>query len=132
VSTLVAGEDLELRFNIKAAGLQPYLGAWAHVAIAGERLSSFIHAHPLADGESPIRETEAHTHAAEAAGPAPSSLRVVTSFPYAGRYKMWVELQMAGKLETAPFVVYVANALQAHVQTPAIPRDAIRIRITPR
>src|SRR5262249_44909490 len=98
---LRAGEDVELTFNLGSiAGLQPYLGAWAHIAIAGESLTSFIHAHPIAE--------RVHTHAAEALGPAPDAIRVVTSFPSAGVYKVWLQLQVAGKVQTLPFVMRAA------------------------
>src|SRR5262249_160989 len=68
-------------------------------AIAGEGLTSFVHAHPIADRTSPIRENEAHTHTAEALGPAPASIQVVTSFPAAGLYKLWVQFRVAGQGE---------------------------------
>jgi hypothetical protein len=129
---LRAGEDTELRFEFTdratQAALQPYLGAWAHVAIAAEGLGSFIHAHPLEEGGSLIRESEAHTHSAETLGPPPSSLRVVAAFPKAGRYKLWLQFQSAGKVETVPFELRVAQATAKPPEV-AIPSGAIRIRI---
>src|SRR5262249_33617033 len=54
-----AGEDVELAFQFTdsaaQAALEPYLGAWAHIAIAAEGLASFIHAHPLEESGSLIR-----------------------------------------------------------------------------
>jgi hypothetical protein len=130
-SGLRAGEDVELHFKLASAGLEPYLGAWAHVAIAGEGLHSFIHAHPLEEGASLIKESESHSHAPETLGPPPGRIRVVTSFPRAGRYKLWVQTQVAGKVETTPIVVQVAAATPKPPAEARIPADAIPIRITP-
>jgi hypothetical protein len=123
---------VELRFKLgSTAGLQPYLGAWAHIAIAGEGLSSFIHAHPAMDGETPIRESEAHRHTGEALGPPPDRIRVVTSFPAPGSYKLWLQFQVAGKVETQAFSLRVAAASKGKGTSVEIPASAIRVRITP-
>jgi len=55
-----AGEDVELVFRVgdSIRGWQPYLGAWAHVVIAGEGLSSLLHAHPIDNAAT----GEAHDH----------------------------------------------------------------------
>jgi len=51
---LRAGEDVELGFKLGSTeGLQPYLGAWAHIAIAGEGLAGFIHGHFPGRGSEP-------------------------------------------------------------------------------
>jgi hypothetical protein len=130
---LRAGEDVELSFRFidpaTQSALQPYLGAWAHIAIAAEGFGSFIHAHPLEEGGSPIRENEAHTHSAETLGPPPSGIRVVTGFPAAGRYRLWLQFQSAGTVETVPFDLRVAAADRQKPAAPAIPADAIRVRI---
>lgn len=85
-ATLHAGEDVELQFDFAPAltGLEPYLGAWAHVVIVGAGLSSFFHAHPLEkSGSSP---SEAHFHTAESLGPAPK--RTPASAESGGKVRM--------------------------------------------
>lgn len=123
-----AGEDTMLEFPAPLAGLQPWLGAWAHVAIAGEGLSSFVHAHPVEEGSS-LKPSEVHTHGADALGPAPSRIQVPVSFPKAGLYKVWVQFQVAGKVETHPYVVR-ADAVRRATRPAAVPVGAIRILIT--
>ncbi|HEY3841349.1 MAG TPA: YHYH protein [Bryobacteraceae bacterium] len=93
-SPMRAGADLPLRFDVSVNDLEPYLGAWAHIMIVSEDGQEFIHAHPL-------DEVGGHTHAAP--GPSPSSIRTVTAFRRAGRYKLWVQFQRAGKVLTFPF-----------------------------
>ncbi len=107
---LRANEDIELSFDVRdpetggsVRGLQPYLGASAHFVLVKEGLGQFIHAHPLMDGESPIGEAGEHSHTAQALGPPPRRIRVLTSFPEAGSYKLWAQLQVSGKMETVPF-----------------------------
>jgi hypothetical protein len=118
--SLRAGQDLELHFALQLSAHEPYLGAWAHVVIAGENFSSFLHAHPI---EGQVHEHEAH-------GPPPTLLRVAAVFPQAGRYKLWLQVQVAGRVETIPFVVDVAPAASP-VTVSALPSDAIRVKINP-
>lgn len=132
--TLRTGEDIELEFDVRdAETLQPYLGAWAHFVVIAEGWKSFLHAHPLEEGESPsLRPTEAHVHGAgsEALGPPPSRIRTVVSFSQPGRYKLWAQIQRNNIVETAPFELKVikGNAVKASTE---VPSDAIRIDITP-
>jgi hypothetical protein len=122
---LRAGEDIPIGIRVRDAGeLRPYLGAWAHVIVIGQELASFAHAHPIEDAVAP---GSLHTHAA--AGPPPDEIHVMTNFPTAGRYRMWVQFQKAGKVMTAPFDLRV-DAGSSTPPTAAIPRDAIRIRVT--
>ena len=128
---LRANVDIELLFKLGSiAGLQPYLGAWAHAVIAGENLSSFSHAHPLEEGDSPIKQSEMHLHTPEALGPAPNQIRIATSFPAAGLYKIWLQLQIVGKVVTVPFVVNVAPPERVQRVPIHIPADGIRVAIT--
>jgi hypothetical protein len=129
---LRAGEDLELRFTFaNNGGLQPYLGAWAHIVIAAEGLGSFAHIHPLDEGGSRVSTSEVHSHTAEALGPPPRQIRALASFPAAGWYKIWVQTQRSGKVETSAFVVHVAAAQPPASTAVKIPAGAIRIRVTP-
>ncbi len=132
VDQLTAGEDVELRFRPASAirGWQPYLGAWAHVVIAGENLSSLAHAHPVEEGSSKIAASEAHVHASEAPGPPPAVLRVAAVFPRVGSYRLWLQLQVDGQVRTIPFEVTVRRAGKSGPAT-AIPAGAIRLSVTP-
>ena len=98
--------------------LQLYLGALAHFIIVSEDLKDFIHAHPLETGEivDPSLGLERiHVHdvallAKVLKGPSPATIRAATSFPRAGRYKLWMQFQRAGDIITVPFVFDVAAA----------------------
>jgi hypothetical protein len=117
-----AGEDVELQFHVDESvrGWQPYLGAWAHVVIAGEQLSSLLHAHPL--DQSQTSEMHGHTLA-----PPPDNIRVATNFAAPGSYKLWFQLQINNVVQTIPF------DLRVHPGTPRkpnqIPNGATQIKI---
>jgi hypothetical protein len=119
-----AGEDVELVFRVgdSIRGWQPYLGAWAHVVIAGEGLSSLLHAHPI-DNAPP---GEAHDHTRT---PPPDRLRVAANFAARGQYKLWFQLQLGNDVVTIPFTLPVAAA-RSHVNQQPIPAGAARLRIT--
>ena len=123
-----AGEDTILEFPVPAASLQPWLGAWAHVAIAGEGWKSFVHAHPLDEGES-LKPSEVHSHGADVLGTPPSKVRVPVSFSTPGLYRVWVQYQVAGKVETHPYVVQ-ADQSRRSVSRVRIPNGAVQVKIT--
>ena len=131
-ASLHAGQDVELLFGVKdpIPQWEPYLGAWAHVAIAGEWLSSFLHAHPAENGEGKIRLSEVHSHSPEALGPPPNQIRVAAVFPKAGRYKLWLQMQVDGHVETTPFEVRVSESLKTAAKVTKVPAGAMEIRIT--
>jgi hypothetical protein len=122
---LRTGEDIPITLKLSGADekLEPYLGAWAHVIVVSEDLSSFTHAHPV-DG-APVAW---HTHVS---GPAPSEINIVTSFPRPGRYKLWAQFQQSGDVVTLPFLLQVEQGPQP-VARAEIPSTAARIRITAR
>ncbi|MBI4906712.1 MAG: YHYH protein [Acidobacteria bacterium] len=122
---LSAGKDVPftLKFTGSTEALEPYLGAWAHVIVVGSGWRSFAHAHPI---DSPGL---VHTHAP--AGPPPEEVRILTSFPTQGMYKLWVQLQNAGQVLTIPFVLAVGPKVAASTKTVRpIPTGAYRIRIS--
>ncbi len=119
--------------------LQLYLGALAHFIIVSADLKEFIHAHPLETGEvfDPAQGTgTAHIHdpallAKVLVGPSPSTIRAATSFPRAGRYKLWMQFQREGRVTTVPFVFEVAAALRvAASPRPTVPPAAIPINVS--
>jgi hypothetical protein len=75
--------DIPIKLKLEGADekLEPYLGAWAHVIIVNQGLSSFAHAHPADNTPAMV-----HSHVL---GPTPSEINIVTSFPKPGLYKLW-------------------------------------------
>ena len=86
----LAGFKTLLFFHLKPAdGLEPYLGAWAHMLAASDDLIDLIHTHPfLADG-----------------GP---QVQFNIIFPRARTYRMWVQFQRKGVVNTAEFTIPVS------------------------
>jgi hypothetical protein len=125
--SLRAGADLELLFRPlqPIAQWRPYLGAWAHVIIAGDGLSSFLHAHPI----DSLPQSQQHSHSAQDLGPPPDRLRVAALFPAPGRYKLWLQIQTASGVETIPFQLQVAPAAPAASPNPAVPPGAITVDV---
>jgi hypothetical protein len=76
------------RTGAPANGLQLYLGSAGHLLVVSPDLTHSVHAHP--EGST--------------AGP-DISFRVL--FPEPGPYKLWVQVQRAGRVVTAPFTVRI-------------------------
>jgi hypothetical protein len=71
-----------------AAGLEQFLGAWAHMLAVSEDLVDMIHAHPaIADG-----------------GP---RIQMNLIFPRPGMYRIWIQVQREGKVNTVSFTIPV-------------------------
>jgi hypothetical protein len=86
----IAGLKTMLFFRVKPGdGLEQYLGAWAHMLAASDDLIDLIHTHPfLADG-----------------GP---QIQFNVIFPRARTYRLWVQFQRQGVVNTAAFTIPVA------------------------
>jgi len=79
----------QLRLSIDArAGLQRYLGAWAHMLVASNDLIDMMHEHPLLADGGPQMEFE-------------------IVFPRPGVYRLWIQLQSDGTVNTVHFDVPV-------------------------
>lgn len=91
---LVAGQELSLEFQLaKDAGsfsdVRTYLGAYAHIVILEHQNSNvYVHSHP-------------------AVAPVNGLLKVNARFPYAGRYTLFVQMDVAGTVRTFPITVDV-------------------------
>jgi hypothetical protein len=87
----LAGLKTMLFFRLKPAdGIELYLGAWAHMLAASDDLIDLIHTHPfIADG-----------------GP---QMQFNVIFPRARTYRMWVQFQRQGVVNTAVFTVPVSE-----------------------
>jgi hypothetical protein len=86
----VSGLKTMLFFHVKPGdGLEQYLGAWGHMLAASDDLIDLIHTHPfLADG-----------------GP---QIQFNVIFPRARTYRLWVQFQRRGVVNTAVFTVPVS------------------------
>jgi hypothetical protein len=85
----IAGMKTMMFFRVNPAeGLEPYLGAWGHMLAASDDLIDLIHTHPfLADGGSQVQFN--------------------LIFPRARTYRLWVQFQRKGVVNTARFDVPV-------------------------
>jgi Heavy metal binding domain len=87
----VAGMRTQLRFTIDPAeGLEKYLGAWAHMLAASNDLIDMIHQHPFRVDEQQMVEFE-------------------LVFPRPQVYRMWVQFQRKGVVNTVRFDVPVSE-----------------------
>ncbi len=93
----VAGMQTMLSFHLEPADkLELFLGAWAHMLAASDDLVDMIHDHPVvADG-----------------GP---SMQFSLIFPRPRVYRIWVQFQRNGVVNTAVFDVPVSGSAQANV-----------------
>ena len=80
---------IELKFKIKNAIPDPYLGALGHVVIIDEQAEKFIHVHPISNNET-IFETQ---------------------FEKAGIYKLWAEFKFGQDIIAFPYVFSVTETL---------------------
>ncbi|HYR87999.1 MAG TPA: heavy metal-binding domain-containing protein [Terriglobia bacterium] len=85
----IVGMKTQMIFRVKPGeGLEKYLGAWGHMLVASDDLIDLIHQHPfIADGGPQIQ------------------FNVV--FPRARPYRVWVQFQRNGVVNTAHFDVPV-------------------------
>ena len=87
----LAGQKTQIYFHLNPAeGLEKYLGAWAHMLAGSDDLIDLIHTHPLiADG-----------------GP---QVQFSLVFPRARTYRLWVQFQRKGVVNTAHFDIPVTD-----------------------
>jgi hypothetical protein len=85
----LAGLETRLFFHLDPAdGLEPYLGAWAHMLAASSDLIDLIHLHPfLADGGATVQ------------------FNVI--FPRPGLFRVWTQFQRRGLVNTVTHTIPV-------------------------
>ncbi|HLH38922.1 MAG TPA: heavy metal-binding domain-containing protein [Bryobacteraceae bacterium] len=84
----VAGAPAQLFFEFKpASGLERYLGAWAHMLAASDDLIDLLHEHPYSADNGRIEFD--------------------LTFPRARTYRLWVQFQRDGAVNTVAFNVPV-------------------------
>jgi hypothetical protein len=87
----IAGSKTMMFFQLEPAdGLELYLGSWSHMLVASDDIIDMIHDHPfLADG-----------------GP---QMQFNVIFPRARTYRVWVQFQRKGVVNTAVFNIPVTE-----------------------
>jgi len=89
----IAGGKTLMYFRVKPNnGIEPYLGAMAHMLAASSDLVDMIHSHPI----------QATDHGAEY-----KQLQFNMTFPSAGIYRVWVQSQRKGVVNTVAFNIPV-------------------------
>jgi hypothetical protein len=89
------GKKTMLFFKLKpATGLEPYLGAWGHMLAASNDLMDAIHTHPI-----------------YVTDPVPGEKQVQFNlfFPREAIYRVWVQFQREGKVNTVDFTIPVVS-----------------------
>lgn len=88
----VAGELATLVFRMKPGdGMEKYLGAWAHMLMASDDLIDLVHDHPsTADGSA--------------------EMLFYLTFPRARTYRLWIQFQRSGVVNTVAFNIPVARS----------------------
>jgi hypothetical protein len=84
------GEEADLRFTITRDGVpvdtEPYLGAGGHLVALREGDMAFLHVHPTSD----------------------DSVRFAATFPTEGRYRLFLQFQHEGRVQTVAFTQEVS------------------------
>ena len=106
--TPVAGEEGELTFTVKRDGvevtdLESYLGAFGHLVSLRSGDLAYLHTHPAEEATGDQR-----------GGPA---IRFGTTFPTAGRYRLYLNFAHGGEVRTAEFTVEVPEGSGAPTVT---------------
>jgi heavy metal-binding protein len=98
-SHVVARQDVSMVFRVSPEqGVEPYLGAWGHMLAASADLVDMTHNHPVT--------------AAGSSSAAGKDIQFNMAFPRAGVYRVWVQFQRLGVVNTVAFNVPVEEALQ--------------------
>lgn len=111
-ASMVAGKSATVTVSVSKGGkpvtnIENFLGALGHMVIISEDKEEFLHAHPE-DGSHASGDKSA-THKAVTAPMAKGpDVSFMTLFPKAGKYKVWAQFNIDGKVRTAEFVVTVS------------------------
>lgn len=94
---LAAGAERELAFTVTRDGepvttLEPYLGAYGHLVALRQGDLAYLHVHPMGEPGDGVTE------------PGPEISFMATA-PTAGRYLLYLDLQLDGRVLSLPFVL---------------------------
>ncbi len=112
-------QDVELGFQVNEAdgtpsALEPYMGMLSHAAVTTVDGSVFIHLHPTGSINMAAKQLfeasdpEGRNAMASTAVGKPGLLSFPFVFPAAGSYRIFVQLKVDGRVETAAFDVEVS------------------------
>lgn len=116
-----ASEETTLKFDLvtetgEPAPLEPYLGMYGHLMIQNADGSVFTHLHPLGSismvAQRRFAEREHTTYLANQpldllCAPPSRTLAFPYAFPKPGRYRLWLQVKLDGKVRTTGFSVTV-------------------------
>ncbi|HEX4274472.1 MAG TPA: heavy metal-binding domain-containing protein [Bryobacteraceae bacterium] len=92
----IAGQKTMMFFRLDPAdGIEKYIGAWGHMLAASDDLIDLIHTHPFIADASP-----------EKTGP---QMQFNMYFPRERTYRIWVQFQRKGVVNTAQFDIPVQD-----------------------
>jgi hypothetical protein len=135
-SAIIEGQPATLRFIVRdsagrPAALEPYMGMPAHAVVSRDDGSVFVHLHPMGTismasqmaftmrqpADSVPGSLARRLSAAEMSAMRDAPVTVGTvSFPYAfpktGDYRVWVQVKLGGRVNTAAFDVLVRPSSQ--------------------
>jgi hypothetical protein len=115
-ASLIAGKSATMTVRVSKGGkpvmnIDNYLGALGHMVIISEDKAEFLHAHPEDHGHTDAEKNDpnhAHKAATTPANDRGPNVSFMTLFPKAGKYKVWAQFNVDGKVRTAEFVVTVS------------------------
>jgi hypothetical protein len=91
----LAGKKTMLFFRLNPSdGLEPYLGAWSHMLAASNDLVDTMHSHPVYMTRAPDGRAQVQFN---------------LFFPRAAIYRVWVQFQRKGRVNTAAFTIPVTK-----------------------
>ena len=114
---LKTDRDTTLKFSVRDANgslatLEPYLGMYAHGVIWKDNGQVFTHLHPLGTISMTSQLLFAKRESGEykpnqpldiVCGAPPKEVSFPYAFPEPGRYRLWVQVRLNGKIQTAAF-----------------------------
>jgi hypothetical protein len=96
----IAGMKTLMFFRVSPAdGFEPYLGAWGHMLAASSDLIDLMHTHPFLTNGPVVQVNVVHFNV----------VQFNVEFPRAGTYRVWVQFQRKGVVNTARFDVPVTR-----------------------
>jgi hypothetical protein len=111
---LRAGREVTLRFEVRGAdgepaALEPYMGMLSHAVISRDDGRVFVHLHPMGTvsmaAQQAFERREGGTGGMKMTleSARPGTLSFPYEFPQPGRYRLWVQVKIGGKVQTAVF-----------------------------
>lgn len=107
-----AGRETQLTFTATRGGqpletLEPYLGAKGHLVALREGDLAYLHVHPT---EAEAEEAGDHEHGASGdGGQHANEVGFAATFPTAGRYRLFLQFKVDGRVRTVDYTVEVGR-----------------------